>query len=155
HRQRHELGRERCDRHMLAVEGLAPNSKLRRGQSMYLNRLTAIIDFLFGRHRKLALCPIRRSERMNYLLIVAALLLTVRAAEPTVLINGDVTPSDNLFTLPNEALPSAGNFADPSIDPNPVVAAANQVTWEGIQDIANNTNINTDVYVGRSASGIL
>jgi T5SS/PEP-CTERM-associated repeat protein len=127
---------------MCAVESLAPDLKLRRGQSMYLNRFAAILDFLLGRRRKLALCPIRTRERMKCVFVVAALLLSARAAEATVLINGDVTPS-------------AGNFADPSVDPNPVTAAANQVTWEGILDVAANTNVNTDVYVGRTASGIL
>src|ERR1700760_3122564 len=127
---------------MLAIEALAPDSKLRRGQSMYPNRFTAIIDFLFGRRRKLALCQIRKSKQMKCLFVVAALLLSARAAEASVLVAGDVTPSDNQFTAAIESLPSAGNKVDPFADPNPAIAPTVQTLWEGIQDQANNTNIN-------------
>src|SRR3954452_15804457 len=120
---------------------------------MYLNRFTAILVFLFGRRRKLALCPICTSERLKYLFVVTALLLSSRAAEASVLVTGDVTPSDNPFTSPSEALPSAGNKVDPFATPNP--PEQNQTLFEGINDATNNTNINTDIFVGRTGSGIL
>jgi hypothetical protein len=120
---------------------------------MYLNRFTAILVFLFGRRRRLALCPICTSERLKYLFVVTALLLSSRAAEASVLVTGDVTPSDNPFTSPSEALPSAGNKVDPFATPNP--PEQNQTLFEGINDATNNTNINTDIFVGRTGSGIL
>ncbi len=122
---------------------------------MYLIRLSAILDSLFYRRRGLVLCPARRIACLRYALIVAAVLLSTRAVEASVLIAGDVTPTDNPFTLAVEALPTQGNRADPFADPDPLIAPTVQVLWEGIFDAANNTNINTDIFVGRTGSGIL
>jgi T5SS/PEP-CTERM-associated repeat protein len=119
---------------------------------MYLNRVTEILGRLFGRRRKLVLCPVPRSASARFLL-VATMLLSAHAAEASVLISGDVTPSDNPFTLPIESLPSAGNKFDAFATPAP--AEQNQTLWEGINDAANNTNINTDVFVGKTGSGVL
>jgi T5SS/PEP-CTERM-associated repeat protein len=121
---------------------------------MYLNRLTAILSYFFGRRRKLALCPVPKRASLRCLFIVAAILLSYGAVEASVLVTGDVTPSDNPFTLSViEGLPSAGNKVDPFATPTP--AEQNQTLFEGINDATNNTNINTDIFVGKTGSGIL
>jgi hypothetical protein len=115
---------------------------------MYLNRLTAILCSLFGLRRKRSLCPVC-ARALRSVFVIAAVLLSARAAQATVLIAGDVTPADNLFSAPNEGLPSAGNKVDASVPVN------QQVLWEGVNDVARNQNINTDVFVGRTGAGIL
>ena len=59
---------------------------------MYLNRIIAILGFLFGRRRKRALCPIPVSERLRCLFVAAAVLLSARAAEASVLIPATLRP---------------------------------------------------------------
>jgi len=120
---------------------------------MYLNRLAAILRALLFRRPRLALCPIRSSTRVRSLLIVAVMLLATRGVNASVLVSGDVTPSDNPFTTAIESLPSAGNKVDPFATPTP--PEQNQTLWEGINDATNNTNINTDVLVGITGTGIL
>src|SRR3954468_2986019 len=117
---------------------------------MYLNRLTEILDYLFGLRPKPAPCPVPKSTSSRRLFVVAAILLSTRAAEASVDIYGDVMPADDQFTLNIiEALPSAGNKVEPFA---PVDA---QTLWEGYYDPVNNTNINANVFVGVRASGTL
>ena len=120
---------------------------------MYLNRFGVFFRYLFGRRLKLALCPVRAGKYVRCGLVVAA-ALSARMASASVLVSGDVTPSDNPFTLNvNEGLPKDGNKTDPfQVDQPP---EQNQTFWEGINDPVNNTNINVNVIVGKTGIGVL
>ncbi len=120
---------------------------------MYLNRIIAILKHLFGRGYKPALCPIRVRRYARCLLFVAATLYAQISAA-SVLVTGDVTPSDNPFTLTiDEGLPKDGNKPDPFATPSP--PEENQTFFEGIRDDVNDTNININITVGKTSTGIL
>ncbi len=122
---------------------------------MYLNRIAKLLGSLLGLRRQPAYCPVPRSKSLRCLLL-AAVALSGRGVEASVLVSGDVTPSDNPFTLNiNEGLPSAGNKIDPFADPDPLIAPSVQTLWEGIYDPVNDTNINKNIIVGKTATGIL
>src|SRR5438874_1348548 len=123
---------------------------------MFLNRLKAIVDYLFGRHRRLALCPIR-ARVLQRTLLFAAVALSARMSAASVLATGDFTPADNPFTTTiNEGMPTDGNFV------NPFEAANHQTYFEGrhtdganAADPTDDTNVNFDVKVGITSSGTL
>jgi T5SS/PEP-CTERM-associated repeat protein len=92
---------------------------------MYLDRIHAIIRYLFGRGRKLAECRVPKRVYLRCLLILAAMLST-RFVFASVAQTGSVTPADNPFTLNDyEGLPTSGNFV------NPFEAPDHQTNFEG------------------------
>ena len=123
---------------------------------MHLHRLIAIIRRLLGRDRAFARCSVASRTWLRLVLFLFA-ISAAHSASASVLVTGDVTPSDNPFTLNvNEGLPSDGNFV------NPFEAVDRQTYYEGIHldnvvaDLTDDTNENiTDIIVGVSASGTL
>lgn len=119
---------------------------------MYLDSFYAIIKRFIGRFRRRpAVCPVR-VRTVAGLIVVCAVLQSGRAAYASVLEADDVWPKNNPFTAFNEDLPKEGNAPDASFLVN------QQVNWEGIPDLSNPaspTNINTNVLVGITSSGIL
>ena len=122
---------------------------------MFLNRIAELLRSLLGFRRQPAYCPVRKNKTLRCLLVVLS-VVAARSADASVLVSGDVSPSDNPFTFNiNEGLPSAGNKIDPFADPDPAIAPTVQTLWEGIYDAVNNTNINKNIIVGKTSTGIL
>src|SRR5436305_6026874 len=128
---------------------------------MFLNRLRASLRLLFGRRRIFALCPAR--VRFSHLAImVVSMLLLARTAAASVLATGDYSPADNPFTTSvNEGIPTDGNFVNPFELPG-TGGVVYQTFFEGrhsdganTADPADDTNINFNVFVGRTSSGSL
>jgi T5SS/PEP-CTERM-associated repeat protein len=140
---------------MLAVEALAPDPKLRRGQSMYLNRVTAILSYLFGRRRKLVLCA-ARARVLVFNCVAVATILSARSAVATVAQTGDVSPTDNVFTPDvDEGLPNNNTWSV-------FEAVGHQTFFEGRHTdgadptiTTDDTNVNFDIIVGKTSYGAL
>src|ERR1043165_3179911 len=130
---------------------------------MYLNSFYAILQKLFRRYRKRALCPVRVRVVGRSLLIVAA-ILSARQALATVAQSGDVQPADNPFSangIDYEGLPQNGNTVDAFELPAPG-GAVWQTFYEGIplfgpdatKRTADDTNpVNFTIYVGKTTFG--
>ncbi|MCC7475622.1 MAG: hypothetical protein IT425_09515 [Pirellulales bacterium] len=129
---------------------------------MFFDRMFAIVMGWLARGRVVAPCRVRvRSRRELVRMIVGVAVLVGLSEAPvavaSVLVSGDVTPTDNPFTTDvNEGLPADGNFVNPFEDPD------KQTYYEGIHldnDISdltddNNQNI-AEIIVGKSAYGTL
>ena len=124
---------------------------------MSFHRLISVIRRLLGRERVLARCPVASARQRKPCCWLLCLLGRRALASASVLVSGDVTPSDNPFTLNiNEGLPSDGNFV------NPFEAEDEQTFFEGrhldnnVADPLDDTNVNIpDIIVGQSAYGTL
>ena len=124
---------------------------------MSFHRLISVIRRLLGRERAWRGARWRSSAAAKAVLLAVVLAGTAGVASASVLVSGDVTPSDNPFTLNiNEGLPSDGNFV------NPFEAEDEQTFFEGrhldnnVADPLDDTNVNIpDIIVGQSAYGTL
>ena len=91
---------------------------------MYLNRLTAILSYLFGRRQSLALCTVRARVLVRTFVAVAT-IMSVRLALAGVAQTGDVFPADNPFTLDvDEGIPDGNSI-------NIFEAVGHQTFFEG------------------------
>lgn len=102
---------------------------------MQLHQLISILRRLFGRKRALARCPVR-SRRQTKVILLFAVAMSASPAVASVLVSGNVLPSDNPFTLlqanglwGNEGLPGDGNFINPF--EGPTAAAQSQFEFIG------------------------
>ncbi len=124
---------------------------------MSLHRFISIIRRVFGRERALVRCAVSIRRRLPVVLFVFLLFSVARLASASILVSGDVTPTDNPFTTAiNEGLPSDGNFVNPFEDPDKQTYFEGRHLDNNVADLTDDTNENIDeIIVGQSSYGVL
>ena len=120
---------------------------------MYRDALIVIWRRLFGRPRALAYWP----ASLRIVARIAVVLLAIptgQVALASVLVSGNVIPTNNPFTPVDEGMPTDGNFVNPFELPD------HQTYYEGRHDdagpgTADDFNVNFNIIVGQTSSGTL